>query len=75
MTNPKSQKVLIREPAFKAFPFQNHSIVIFGSSVGSSLASKWAFSPSFRPAMLEIGVVNLGAVVELDVDVWLVNVL
>ena len=25
--------------------------------------------------MLEIGVVNLGAVVELDVDVWLVNVL
>ena len=65
----------MREPAFRALPFQNHSMVMLGSSVGSNLASKWAFSPSLRPAMLEIGVVNLGAVVELEVDVWLVKVL
>jgi hypothetical protein len=50
-------------------------MVMLGSSVGSNLASKWAFSPSLRPAMLEMGVVNLGAVVELEVDVWLVKVL
>ena len=38
-----------------------HSMDRVGSSVGISLASKWAFSPSRRLSLFSIGTVNLGA--------------